>query len=156
MGRTHPDRVTFSSWPQRIMSSVAVLIGGLLVGGATADTPLEPVGLFARIASLGLAVRAARMGASIDETCCVVRNLARTHRVDLSEIDGFGFATNAVTRSKNESTVLRKTSGRSITITGLTLPAPAFLQGPGRERCHALNAELQRRRTDPRDATVPG
>lgn len=147
MGRTHGDRRTFFSWPQRIMNSAAVLILGLLALGATAETALEPVGPLALLASLGLAVRAARMGVCMDDTSCVVRNLVRTRSIGLGEVERFEFESNELMWSKNETTVLRMKSGRGIKISGLTLPAPSFLQGPGRDRCSALNAELQKRQS---------
>lgn len=128
------------------MNSSAVLIIGFVALGASAETGLELLGLLASVVSLGLAVRAARMGISMDDTCCVVRNLLRTRRVDLRDIDHFEFETNELMWSKNEVTVLRTTSGRGVRASGLILPVPMFLQGPGRERCRALDAELRKRR----------
>lgn len=145
MSPRHPDRVTFFSWPQRVMNSAAVLTLGLFASGATADTPSEPAGLLALVASLGLVVRAARMGVWMDNTCCVVRNLVRTQRLRVQEVARFELEPNPWILLGNETTVLRTTSGRGIRITGLTLPVPSSLQGPGRRRCHALNVELQKR-----------
>jgi hypothetical protein len=145
MSPRHANRVTYFSWALRIENSAAVLIGGLLSVGATAETALEGVGLLALVASIGLAVRAARMGVHLDDSSCVVRNLVRTRRVGVHEAERFGFEPNPWMLFGNETTVLRTTSGRAIRISGLTLPVPSSLQGPGRERCSALNAELKKR-----------
>jgi hypothetical protein len=86
------------------------------------------------------------MGVWIDDRRCTIRNLFRTRTVVIEDADRFEFEPGELTMLRNESVVLLRRLGQPITITVLTLPRLPFLQGPGRERCAAMNAELTRRR----------
>jgi hypothetical protein len=66
--------------------------------------------------------------------------------VAIEDADRFDFELSELTMLRNESVVLLRRRGQPITVTVLTLPRLPFLQGPGRERCSAMNAELARRR----------
>lgn len=140
----HPIRYT--SWPLRAMDATAMVVLALLPLGITADTPVEPLGWVALVAGLVLAGRAARMGVWISANGCTVRNLFRTRRFGLDEVDRFDIGVNPFAGPANQSVVLITRSTGALAITVLTLPVFGFLQSPGRARCAAMNAELDRRR----------
>lgn len=146
MDPTAASRVRFTSWLNRVLNSFAVAVSCLIPGAITLDTSLESFVWVGLPAAVWLIPRALRMGVWIDDTSCTVRNLLRTRKVQLCEVDRFDFEPTGATMYRNEAVVLLMRSGRSITITVLTLPRPSFLQGPGRARCRAMNAELGRRR----------
>lgn len=140
------NSVRFTSWPLRILNSLGAAIGCLIPGAIAVDTHFEWIGFVSLVAAAWSAFRALRMGVWIDDRHCTIRNLLRTRTVLIEDVDRFDFELSEVTMLRNESVVLRRRHGQPITITVLTLPRMPFLQGPGRERCSAMNAELARRR----------
>lgn len=138
--------VRFTSWPLRTLNSLGAAIGWLIPGAIAVDTRFEWIGWVSVVAAGWSVVRALRMGVWIDDRRCTIRNLLRTRTVAIEDADRFDFEMNELTMLRNESVVLLTGRGQPIPITVLTLPRLPFFQGPGRERCAAMNAELAKRR----------
>ncbi len=149
--KTSPGRTVFTSWPLRIMNAAAVLVlsaipsGILAEVGASQAPAAGTLGTVTLVLGVVFAVRALRMAVTFEADTCTVRNLFRTRRFKLQDVDRFEFDV-GLGLGTGDTLHLVTRAGTTTAITVLTLPAFGIFQGPGRRRCAAMNADLNGRR----------
>jgi hypothetical protein len=113
------------------------------VAAATAG---ESAGVVATLVLLvWLVPRALRLGVTLDDHICTIRNVFRTHRISVADVERFDFDYSWVNMWQNEIAVAQLNDQRRIVVTGLGLPRQRRLQRTGRQRLGRMNAALRRR-----------
>lgn len=134
----------FRSWVQQVASALAVGIVVIALIGFVAEVGWPPV-IGYLVAGIGLVptIRAARLSVLICPEGVTVRNIFRSRRVLLPEVDDFAIVDNLWGRPR-EIAGVRLRNGRTIRITGMGVPDLGPTAASHR-RVAAMNAELQRR-----------
>lgn len=136
-----PGRRWFTSIPLLVANSVAAALvpAALAAVLGRVHVALVPVGI-----ALGAypTVRCLRLGVTVDSDHVVVRNILRSHRWSVQDVEAFVIVPSAWWTKVDEWVAVRPTRGPDVGVSVLALPVFRFLQGPARGRLVRMNAAL--------------